>query len=156
MTSVLIQFASFTAYAIYVAIFHGIQPSVSHSYYVIKEKWLFTLVMWVMGICQCLHADLSQWFFLSGAGLGFIGAANAFKDLRMTYRVHLVGTITAISGGVIAFFFLYEEVAAIAFLHIGIPYLINLLSGKRWVWWIECWYVIIFSILLVGLYCKGS
>lgn len=147
-----LQFFTFATYVAFIAYRYGIQRSVSHSYYLIKHQWLFTVVMWIVGICQCFHADLHPLFFLSGAGLCFLGAANAFNDLRMTYRAHLVGTVTAIVAGIVAFLFLLPSPIVAANLLITIPIAIYFFVKKTWVWWLECYYVLVFSIFLMLLH----
>lgn len=124
---VLVQVGIFFLYTTYIRVYYKKQPSVSHSYYSLpsNRNFLFTIVMWMVAIGQLVHIEISQWFFLSAAGFGFTGAANAFEDEKMTKYVHYIGTIVGIIGAmlglhmdwmlllicvlIIAWLYLYEE-----------------------------------------------
>lgn len=152
MVVVLIQYLSFFIYTEWIRLKYGTQESVSHSYYIIKHKWLFTLVIWIMALGQCFHATISEWFFLSGVGLGFIGAATSFKSRDFTYWTHLIATIVAIVSAIIGFYSSFNETLGLFTFLIFIPLIYMTFSTRFWVWKIERYYVFVFSVLLGILY----
>ena len=83
------------AYTLYVVIRYGIQKSFSDSFY--KTGAIFPAVMFLMTfafIVPMLDATFGQWWqFVSifvVIPIAFVGAAAAFYDGGITYKVHMV------------------------------------------------------------------
>lgn len=75
-----------------------VPPSISDTFY-LCGKWWFTFVMWTECILMCIgliSSTCDSWqflAFLSGAGLGFVGAAPHFKE-DLEHTVHFAGAYT--------------------------------------------------------------
>ena len=100
---VLFSVAVFATYLIIMSKLHGIQPSISDNYYVSRHRWLFTMVMWWVGLGMLpamLEVTPTMWqfsaFFCCG-GVIFVGAAAAFRE-EVTRQVHYAGAITSAAG----------------------------------------------------------
>ena len=100
-----------------IAIYGEIPISISNTYYIWREKFgfrlLFSFVMWAVGILVVIYweskcAGRYEWLpFLSVAGMGFVGAASAYKE-TLTAGTHY--TAAAIwAGSAIAFFALIGD-----------------------------------------------
>ena len=145
-TILLIQFLILSSYVIYVVIEHGIQKSISDSWYVVKYTWMFPWMCGSIGFLHILHSELHLLFFLSGSFLCFTGAASAFKKIGMTHTIHFVG-----AGGAIL-------TSCLGLGLIGVPEVIifnavfaatfYLMKVKNSLWWIE---IVAFLSILVGL-----
>ena len=100
---VLFSLAVFATDLIIMSKLHGIQPSISDNYYVSRHRWLFTAVMWWIGLGMLptmLDVTPEIWqfsaFFCCG-GVVFVGAAAAFRE-EVTRQVHFAGAITSAAG----------------------------------------------------------
>ena len=149
----IIQFVIFTSYILYVYYRFGVLNSISESWYklqTIKQSYLFTLFCFGIGFLMLFNgSDQSPFYFLSGAGLGFTGAAAAFKSKgAYTDIIHMVGAAFAILFGSIGLWYEFG---------IYIPFVIILLTGiltylikiKNSTWWFE---IISFAILIIGVF----
>lgn len=124
-------------YVVVFVSFHGLPESVSDSYYCIKHKWMFSLIVAVCGALLLipwltLNDDFQCFAFLSVASLMFIAASPAFKE-GLTRSVHIGAAIIL---GVSAFAWLI--------LTSGVPYIAitAILAGllfdrRRFVFWLE-------------------
>lgn len=136
------QFLMFFIYIYFVVRKHGVQKSISESWYVINPnlRWMFTVIFcYGLGVAQMFHG--SVWFFLSGAFLCFVGAATTFKSGGPTVVVHNIGATGAIVFGL-------SGLVAVGVWWPWIPMVIGLLAllkAQNRTWWIEC--VAFFSIL---------
>ena len=90
------QLIIFTFYIIFIWTRHGIQASLSETWYVLDDKqWMFTVILcFSIGILHLAHS--TPLFFFSGAMLSFVGAASDFRREKMTKIVHYVGAALAI------------------------------------------------------------
>jgi hypothetical protein len=146
MIELLISFTIFTTYILVVYKKFGILKSVSDSYYHIKRKAVFTLVLWSFAIPVSIAAS-SPIMFFAVAGICFVGAAPAFKGWETESRVHVVGATSGIVLGLVS---LWVE--------LGLWYLpciyaagflaIVLLKVKHRTWWIE---IMAFYVILIGI-----
>jgi hypothetical protein len=96
-TVLIISFAIFAAYILYVFYRYGARPSLSDSFY--SAGYLFTGWCFVIGISvTAIMLELSEgkWYqflaFLAGSGLCLVGAAPRFKDYERV--THYVGAAT--------------------------------------------------------------
>lgn len=142
MILIYIQLTLFIVYIFFVVKRHGVQRSISESWYTLGNdyNWMFTVVFcFGIGVLQLFHG--SEWFFISGASLCFVGAATAFKGVKTTMIVHNVGATCSIVFGLIG----------LAVIGIWWPFIpvavgaVSLSKIKNSTWWIEC--VAFFSIL---------
>lgn len=96
MWAAIIQLVLFTFYTAFIWRVYGVQKSLSETWYVIKHKWLFSVILcFSIGVLQLTHGTVM--FFLSGALLCFVGSASNFRKEKMTKIVHYVGAVGAIS-----------------------------------------------------------
>ena len=127
-----------TTYLIYI----GKLKSFSESYYQIQQPNLFRLFCLILGGLQIAHS--TEWFFLSGVGLIFVGAAAEFKRWRTEKYVHNIGAVVAILSPIIDYSFM-----SFWLLLIVVPIGFCSLIKKDKIWWIEV--VSIYMILGVKL-----
>jgi len=132
----IISAAIFIGYVQYIALKYGIQKSISESYYDLPRRWqfIFTLTLWGFAIPIMLVGN-STWFFLAGGLICFVGAAAAFKDWAITYKVHMVG---AYGGVLLGFIGILGDlhnwyIASIAIMSIIIIWF----TSQFKIWWIE-------------------
>jgi hypothetical protein len=93
-TVLIISFAIFAIYVMYIFIKYGVRPSLSDSFY--SAGYLFTGWCFVIGIsvtAVMLELSEGKWYqfiaFLAGSGLCLVGAAPRFKAYERT--THYVG-----------------------------------------------------------------
>lgn len=96
---------SFIVFALYIVIIlkiFGVLPSISDSYYALKEHNLstpFTFFCWGTAFplmiywIELLPNDWDFLPFIACGGLLFVGASPAFKDLELERKVHSISAI---------------------------------------------------------------
>ncbi len=142
----------FVSYVAYVWIKYGVQKSISESYYVMKNKALFTLFCWGFTI-PLMIASPSFLMFIAISAICFVGAASAFKDDTLTEKVHVFGAITGVVFSQLAIIFdlkliIVSAITIIAALAIRFGLFKNI---KNTTWWAE---IIVFSSIIVALAIK--
>lgn len=133
-----IQIVTFLTYIGLIVYKYGILQSISASWYALPKKWnpLFWLFTTILGMCMLPLADYHALFFLSGAGLIFVGTAAAFEDEVTTNRVHYSGAVAGIGGAIGALFVLLGTLVPI---YITLLFLVGsvLLQRTHIIWWVE-------------------
>jgi len=140
----------FISYVLSMFLTYGVLSSVSLSYYKLPRnlQFLFTIAMWGYAIpAIMIGVPLSGLMFLAGSGICFVGAAPAFKDLKMENTVHSIGAIVGIFFSQIFITFIMNQwyLTAGLLLLTAITYLIPKMKPNI-VWWIE-----IFTFLTVSI-----
>ena len=140
---------AFFGYVGYIAIRYGVQSSVSESYYRLPKslRWVFTLVTWGYAFCAIyigLELTGNGLVFLSGVGIGFVGAAPLFhKEAEGSGRstlegiVHMVGAIVGITAMqiflcVVGFWWITLLFAVVS----GLLFIWKR-TYSHYVWWVE-------------------
>lgn len=149
----------FFGYVAIVSILYGLQPSVSETVYRLPKKWqwLFTVVTWGYALCAMiigLQLTGNGLVFLSGAAIGFVGAAPFFHDDKPNDKITPLETLVHMIGAVIGitsmFAFLWIEGAWYlpvgAMILTGISYL---LDKARLIFWLE-----IFAMSAIAIFYK--
>jgi hypothetical protein len=147
----LFQLACFTTYISFIVANYGILPSISHSWYELKQSqksffWMFTTLI---GISMMMYQGSGfPFFFISGVGMTMVGTAAAFEDEVLINRIHYIGAIFGILG---AFAGIIYQAGLIYPLYIAIVGSIAFyfIDRKNIIWWAEIWAVVG---LLIGLY----
>jgi len=143
MIITIVQGLIFITYIIFLLIKFGKPlPSISDSWYQLKglEKSLFTWFCWSLGFLMFFQTNgNSPLFFISGAGICFVGVATMFKsDDKITRIIHSVGAIVCIVAAFIGLwverdmflpFFLFLSTASILSLK-------NVILNNK-IWWLE-------------------
>ena len=145
-----LQIGIFLAYIAFVWAKYGVLNSISESWYKVedKEKILFTLFCFSLGILTLFYAGGPLWF-LSGACLTFVGAATRFKDGKYTQVIHTGGALLSI---LIAFIALWiEGIWFGPFLTAGTWLSFKLFKWKNKTWWVE---VVAFACIMVSIYLQ--
>ncbi len=132
---ILTQLLIFTSYILYVIIGWGVQKSISESWYVVKQEYLFTWMCMLIGVLHFAHIPQHPLFFLSGSALAFVGVASEFKDKGMTKIVHYAGAGIAIASSILALFSL--GIWWILVLNVISMATFSLFKPKNYVWWLE-------------------
>ena len=147
----LIQLVIFTLYVGFIVKRHNILPSISDSWYQlpVSQKVLFTLFTWGLGIPMLIYGNL--WFFLSGAGLIFVGTATQFKmTISYTKQIHYAGALLGIFGALVGIGFMYSNFYyLLAFVVSALLLQISKIDNK--LWWQE---IVAFLVILTGLLVK--
>jgi hypothetical protein len=145
----LVSLVVFLTFTLYIYFKYGVLTSISMAWYVLpkKEKLLFTLFCFVLGTSLLFQGGL--FFFLSGAGLFFVGAATDYES-KTTNIVHftgaLVGILSALIGLWVEYGLFYPLIIAIA-----LSLIIYLIKMKNYLWWIE---IVAFLSIIIGLFLK--
>jgi len=152
MTLTIIQAIIFISYVTFLMIkFKGPLPSISDSWYELDGlyKSLFTWFCWGLGFLMLFQTDgTSAMFFLSGAGLCFVGAATMFKE-SMTKTVHFTGAAIGIISALIGIWIERgSNIPLIIWLIFCVLFEISKVPNKTW--WIE---IIAFFAIIFGLIC---
>lgn len=151
LTSVLI----WTIYIILIIVKLGVQPSVSQSYYKLKRKWIFSMVMAWTGLPIFTLAFLNDsfWFqeislMLAGISLMFVGVAPAFRYNKIEEILHQVFAFGAVAFGYSALMFYdINYIALTIFSSIPCYYMMKR-KTQNYVWYSE---LIAFYIVCLGL-----
>lgn len=126
----------------------GILPSISDSWYHLpnRQKLYFTLFAWGLSVPMLLYGDL--WFFLSGVGFGFVGAATQFKlDDKFTPIFHFAGASLGIFSALAGIGYVYQDwTPMVLFLLFSVVMII--FNLKKIIWWIE---ILAFAMVVMGL-----
>ncbi len=144
----IIQLVVFLLYVGFIIKRYGVLPSISDSWYVLplRQQFLFTLFTWGIGIPMLLYGNV--WFFLSGSGLSFVGAATAFKDkIGLTKEFHYGGAVLGILGALIGIAVEYTNyLPLIWFIFLAISIQVSYMKKK--IWWQE---IVAFLLILFGI-----
>ena len=126
-------------------------PSISDSWYELSDPInnLFTLFCWSIGFLMFFQMNGSTpFFFFSGAGLCFTGAARAFRLEKTTERrVHLIGAASCIIFALFGLIFERNSIISAGLFAI-ITGLLVIFNVKNKTWWIE---ISAFAGILLGL-----
>ena len=149
-----IQAVVFISYITFLLIkFKGPLTSISDSWYKLggfdgKLSFLFTLFCWGLAIPMLLQSGSTALFFLSGAGLSFVGVATMFKSKDdITPYIHFIGAGIGIIFALIGIG--VERYTWIPLLAWSIMALVlKLLKIKNYIWWIE---ISAFLTIIIGL-----
>jgi hypothetical protein len=147
----LIQLLVLTLYLGLIIKRYGILPSISDSWYSLpqRENFLFTLFTWGLGIPMLFYGNV--WFFLSGSGLSFVGAATQFKSMiGITKEVHYAGALVGILGALIGIWVQWDNLLPLLwFLFLALSIQVSYMKNK--IWWQE---IVAIVLILWGLLVK--
>jgi len=134
--------------------FNGPIHSISDSWYQLPKplKPLFTLFCWSLGITMLFQGNGdTALFFLSGAGLTFVGAATAFKSTAgLTDEVHYTGAAAGILFALVGLYVEYNLLFPLILMFLSSGFL--LLKGvDKPIWWIE---MVAFVCIVLGLFFR--
>ena len=150
ITAVIISFLVFTGYLLYVALRYGITQSISQSYYKLKGKWLFTIVLWGFSI-PLMIAAAKPLIFLAGAAICFTGAAPS-TSFKLEAHWHIGSSVAGIVFGALGMWIHFGMWWIPAIQAVFTLFLV-LLKVKNYTWWIEtlAFYLILAGILIENL-----
>jgi len=90
---------SLTVFTLYmILVWHKGLKSVSASYYELRHKIVFTLVLWGFAIPAMLSGG-TVLMFLSGASICFVGVIPDFLGSELEFRTHMAWAVTGITLG---------------------------------------------------------
>jgi len=147
---ILIQFLIFLSYVTFIYLRYGILTSISTSWYLLpkKQKILFVLFCFSIGMLMIFHGGI--FFFLSGTGLLFTGAAAEYESKgAYTNIVHFVGAVISVIFAILGLWLDYNIYFPL--LVIPISLFIYLMKIKNYLWWME---IISFLFIMMGLFLK--
>lgn len=129
-------------------------PSISDSWYElpIPLNHLFTLFTWSLGFAMVFQGNgETPFFFLSGAGLLFVGTATQFKWTGAhTNIVHYVGALAGIVCALIGLWF-ENGVYLPTLFWVASVIVLKLTKIKNFTWWVE---IFAFACIVIGLYFR--
>lgn len=154
MTLTTIQTTVFLSYlALLFISFRRPLPSISESWYSLGgRRHLFMLFCIAIGMMMIFQTDgTTGWYFLSGVGLCFTGAAAEFKsNAAYTKAVHNTGAVAFILGALLGLYFESSLLWPLISVVLGVL-IMGILKIRFLVFWAE-----IYSALLImaGLYSR--
>lgn len=100
MELLIASLAVFVIYLVTMYLLHGMTKSVSATYYELRYKWVFTMVLWGFSI-PLIIAAAEPLIFLAGAAICFVGAAPGVEK-KMERRWHVRSSYIGIIVGLVA------------------------------------------------------
>ena len=149
---VYVQIIVFLSYIVFLQSKFGTLPSISQSYYELKERgYLFTVFCFSLAIPMMIISGFQDhkysWLiFMSGVGLGFVGSATSFKQ-RTTDIVHYTGAVVSIVFALVGIWVVYGLWLPFAFTALLSTAIIRLRVNNA-IYWIE---VVAVSAIVFGL-----
>jgi len=145
----LFQILVFFTYIAFVTKTQGTAPSISESWDLLeeKEKPLFALFCWGIGLPMFFMSHQSHFFFLSGLGLVLVGAAS-FLKLPFRDCIHRAGASAGIIGALLGLWLDYGSWWPIPALGLVTSAVAIWDEIENKIWWIE---VSAFTIISIGL-----
>lgn len=139
MTGLILVCLSALLLSVYITSFvlcHGLPESVSDSYYQIKHKWMFSVIVAVCGALILgpwlnLEENVQCFAFLSVASLMFIAASPAFKE-GLTRSVHIWASVVMFAGAI-----LWEALCGGVWLPLVLGIILALSMRRNAVFWLE-------------------
>lgn len=152
MITTLLQALVFVSYIGFIVYRFGVLPSISESWYrlePLRKSFLFTLFCWSLSTLMLFQTnETSAWFFASGAGLAFVGAATMFKWAgAYTDKIHSLGALIGIQSALIGLGVEYNNWIPTA-VFTAIAVIISAFKVKNKVWWTE---IVAFVCIISGL-----
>jgi hypothetical protein len=155
MNLTICQLLIFVIYVTYITYRFGLLPSISESHYKLNEfrqGYIFTIFCWSLATTMVLQSDQSSpFYFFSGMGLAFVGAATQFKWTGAnTHIVHYLGAFIGIACALAALYF-ESGMWLPATLFTFITAIIILFKAKNATFWIE---IVAFLLIITGLFLR--
>ena len=153
-TLLIITIASLFGFLAYIIAKYGILPSISDSFYSLKNGWIFSLVLWVVSasvLVISLMLNTSILLPIACVGIVTVGAAPRFKEKRQGI-IHVVGAVGGIGAGLASMwvdFGLWYIVA----IFVAIFIIVKFSKVKNKTWWVE---VGAFLAIIVGIFIGKS
>ena len=151
MILIIVSLIIFTTYLIWIISKYGLLPSISDSYYKLKEDkldFVFTLFIWYVSLSTIFIAS-TPLMFGAGSLIAFVGAATAFKDDNLTKKVHTISAISGILFGIMSLLLEFNDyIFPVIFLNLFLIIVIS--NTKNKIYWVEivAFYSIYFSLLI--------
>ncbi len=148
---------TFISYLVYIAIKYGILPSMSASYYALRDagnKWMFIIFMYYLAISLLLVASLNPhlhaWtFFVAGSAAAFVGIAARYRD-KMDERIHVGAAYSLIIFNLLGIGLVFSNFwPTYIFIVLGLVMAIFKEKIKNFGYWIE---VLAFACIIWGLF----
>jgi len=154
MTLLHISVLILTSYIVFAINTAGMQESLSATYYVVKPKWIFQLVMGVVGalmLVYLLDKTAGKWYqflsFFATSALIFVAFSPDYKD-KLEGKVHRVSA--GVSAAAALLILLFSGFILLPLCLLFIAYLISLKFGNR-TFWLE---IACFTSVFVTLFLK--
>lgn len=141
MIITLLQAFVFLSYIGFIVYRFGVLPSISESWYrlePLRKSYLFTLFCWSLSTLMLFQTnETTAWFFASGAGLAFVGAATMFKWTgAYTDKIHGLGAVVGIVCALVGLGVEYNNWMPTA-LFVAVGTTISAFKLQNRIWWIE-------------------
>ena len=128
-------------------------PSISQSWYDLPRPMnnLFTLFCWSIGIAMIFQGG-NAWFFMSGAGLCFVGAATTFLSKAANANiVHYLGAAVGIGCALFGLGFQYGIYFPLLVFILGTALIMIVPKINNKIWWVE---ILAFVVIVLGFYTR--
>lgn len=147
----LISFCVITLYFLYIVYRHGVQVSLSATYYKIKHKPIFSFVLMFTAFPMMILASTGLMFF-AGAALIFVSASPAFMRDESVRKVHTYSAFLAIVFStlsiIIDFDMWYMTLPLVIF---AIAISLKAIKVANRIWWME---IVAFIQIYITLFIK--
>lgn len=144
----LLSFTVFTSFLIYVYRKHGILSSISTSYYVLKNKWMFRLFTFASAL-PLMFIDQNDLLVAAVTFWLYVGVAADIRQDKITSSVHVAGATGCIVLGYayLTFTLGLWWLTAVSLIPLGYMYFTKM---KNHTWWIEAlaYYTIITGLVI--------
>jgi multidrug transporter EmrE-like cation transporter len=152
MIITLLQALVFISYIGYITYRFGVLPSISESWYKLeplRTSFLFTLFCWSLSTLMLFQTnETTAWFFASGAGLAFVGAATMFKwSGAYTDKIHGAGAAVGITCALVGLGVEYNNWIPTA-VFVALATLFSAFKVNNKIWWTE---IVAFICVISGL-----
>ena len=137
----------FTLYIAYIMARYGVRKSISESFYRLKYKKIFPLIIWGFTIPIMLHTG-TPIMFIACSLICFIGAAPAFKSDIIEHRVHMFGAFGGILTAFASLVFEFDMIWIFIIFVFATTFLFTMRFAIKYIWWIE---VVAFYLIIIGL-----
>ncbi len=142
LVSFILSGVIFSAFWLYVYFRHGVQKSISDSYYKLRKGHLFTLALWGFSLPLIVAVETPLIFF-AAAFIGFTGTAADFRQ-KMTDVIHVIGAVGGVVLGLASLIFDFKAYLYVIAIIVAI-YALDRLKIKNKTWWVE-------TVAFIGIY----
>ena len=143
-------------YTVFLFYKYGVPYSYSMSYYIIGQKWYFTLILWAIAFPVVFYSEYGLLFF-TGAAVMFTAAApnfmksKTYPHITLQRKVHMIGSYSAVVLATFSLVFNFHLywLAGTMVVFTVVSYL---LKYKNHIFWIEAVYLFgIYFVLIIRL-----
>lgn len=133
----LISFLTITTYLIVIYFLFGILPSISDSYYKLKNKAIFSLVLMFTAFPLIILSSTGLMFF-AGSALIFVASAPAFMSNKLVRDVHVYSAYSVVLLSILSIIIDYQMwYLALPLVMLSLATSFKIITISNRVYWLE-------------------